>query len=76
MAVDGFVAMGRATAYDAVVGGALATVLSGGDTDHTVEIDEDAIRTLERAAFMTLLKKPGTLARVEHMLETGRALRN
>jgi len=31
---------------------------------------------LERQAFMALLKTPGTLARVEHMLETGRPLRN
>ena len=76
MAVAGFVAMGRATEYDAVLGGELATVLSGGDTDHTQEIDEDAVRVLERKAFMALLKRGPTLARIEHMLETGRPLRN
>jgi 3-hydroxyacyl-CoA dehydrogenase len=31
---------------------------------------------MERAAFMRLVKTPGTLARVEHMLETGKPLRN
>jgi len=76
MAVAGFVAMGKASAYDAVVGGELATVLSGGDTDHTLDIEEDAVRALERQAFMRLLKRPLTLARIEHMLETGRPLRN
>ena len=76
MAVAGFVAMGKASAYDAVVGGELATVLSGGDTDHTQETDEDTLRTLERQAFMRLLKRAPTLARIEHMLETGRPLRN
>jgi len=32
--------------------------------------------TLERAAFMRLMKTPGTLARIEHMLVTGKPLRN
>jgi len=31
---------------------------------------------LERAAFMRLVKTPATLARIEHVLETGRPLRN
>ncbi len=36
---------------------------------------EQAAR-LERESFMRLLKTPGTLARIEHMLETGKPLRN
>jgi len=31
---------------------------------------------LERNAIMALLKTPGTLARMEHMLESGKPLRN
>ncbi len=31
---------------------------------------------LERKAFMPLIKTPATLDRIEHMLETGRPLRN
>jgi 3-hydroxyacyl-CoA dehydrogenase len=31
---------------------------------------------LERAAFMLRVRDPRTIARVEHMLETGKPLRN
>ena len=31
---------------------------------------------LERTSFLRLLKTPDTLARIEHMLETGKPLRN
>ena len=37
---------------------------------------EDQVRKLEVKGFMALLKTDATLARVEHMLETGRPLRN
>jgi len=68
--------MGKATPYDEVVAKELAVVLSGGDTDHTETMTEDDVLALERAAFMRLVRQPGTLARVEHMLETGKPLRN
>jgi 3-hydroxyacyl-CoA dehydrogenase len=55
---------------------ALAGVLSGGDTDTTRPLAEDAITPLERAAFMMLLHQPATLARMEHTLATGKPLRN
>jgi 3-hydroxyacyl-CoA dehydrogenase len=51
-------------------------VLSGGDTDIIDEIGEDQLTALERAAFMSLIREPATLARVETMLETGKPLRN
>jgi 3-hydroxyacyl-CoA dehydrogenase len=76
MAVDGFRKLGKATPHDEVVAGALARVLSGGDTDFTESLSEDAILKLERSAFMSLIRHPGTLARMEHMLETGKPLRN
>jgi 3-hydroxyacyl-CoA dehydrogenase len=76
MAVDSAVALGRATPHDVVVCGHLATALTGGERDHTEETSEDQVRTLERRAFMALLHTDATLARVEHMLDTGRALRN
>jgi 3-hydroxyacyl-CoA dehydrogenase len=34
------------------------------------------VRALEVKGFMALLRTDATLARVEHMLETGRPLRN
>ncbi|TBW35378.1 3-hydroxyacyl-CoA dehydrogenase/enoyl-CoA hydratase family protein [Siculibacillus lacustris] len=76
MAVDGFRRLGKATAYDAVVSSALAVVLSGGDTDVIAELSEDDVLELERTAFAGLVKSAGTLDRIEHMLMTGKPLRN
>ena len=76
MAVAGFARLGKATPHDVVVSDAVAGVLSGGDTDVTTPVTEDALYELEREAFMSLVRNPGTLARVEHMLETGKPLRN
>ena len=76
MAVDGFHRLGKATDYDRVVAGELAKVLAGGDTDVTEELSEDAILELEREGFMRLVRNEGTMARVEHMLLTGKPLRN
>jgi 3-hydroxyacyl-CoA dehydrogenase len=39
-------------------------------------VNEDHVTKLERAAFMKLVKTEGTLARMEHMLTTGKPLRN
>lgn len=69
-------AKGTATAYDQVVAGALATVLSGGGADITEPVGEDEVLRLEREQFMRLVRNEGTLARMEHMLETGKPLRN
>jgi 3-hydroxyacyl-CoA dehydrogenase len=76
MAVDGFHRLGKATDYDRVVAGELAKVLAGGDTDVTEELSEDDILELERQGFMRLVRNQGTMARVEHMLFTGKPLRN
>ena len=67
---------GKATSHDGVVADKLAEVLSGGTTDMLDEIGEDQLSALERAAFLALLHDPATLARMEHMLETGKPLRN
>jgi 3-hydroxyacyl-CoA dehydrogenase len=76
LGITELVQQGKATAYDAVVAEKLAEVLSGGDTDITVETTEDQLLALERRAFLALIKQPKTLARIEHMLDTGRPLRN
>ena len=75
-AVDGFAKLGVATKHDVVVGGELAIVLSGGSTDIIDMVKESKILDLERESFLRLLKTPATLARIEHMLETGKPLRN
>ncbi|WP_408590430.1 3-hydroxyacyl-CoA dehydrogenase NAD-binding domain-containing protein [Novosphingobium sp.] len=76
LAVEGFQAQGKATAYDAVVADALATVLTGGEADLVDTVTEGDLLTLERQAFLRLARNPGTQARVEHMLTTGKPLRN
>jgi len=76
MAVDGFRQSGKATPHDEVVAKKLARVVTGGDTDVTEKVGEDDLSRLEREAFIALVKTPGTLARIEHMLDTGKPLRN
>jgi 3-hydroxyacyl-CoA dehydrogenase len=76
LAVQGFRARGIATPYDEVVAGKLATVLTGGDTDPTQLVTEERMLELERIEFMTLVRESGTQARIEHMLTTGKPLRN
>lgn len=76
MAVDALYKAGKVLEHDVVVGEALAWVLCGGDSDVTETLDEDDLLRLEREAFMSLIHHPKTLARVEHMLETGKPLRN
>jgi 3-hydroxyacyl-CoA dehydrogenase len=76
MAVDGFKAAGKATPHDVTVCKMLATVLSGGDTDMSEGLTEQNILDLEFEVFMELLKMKPTLDRIEHMLNTGKPLRN
>jgi 3-hydroxyacyl-CoA dehydrogenase len=76
LAVHGFALQGKALPHDVVVSDALAEVLSGGKTDFTEVVNEDHVTKLERAAFMKLVKTEATLARMEHMLTTGKPLRN
>ena len=77
MAVSDFYKNGKATAYDVVVSSHLAEVLSGGkDADWTQPMTEDDLLKLERAQFMDLLHQDRTLDRIEHMLDTGKPLRN
>ncbi len=77
MAAEDFHRRGIATDHDLVVAAELAGVLTGADTDPVdPPLGEDQVVALERAAFMRLMKTPGTLARIEHLLVTGKPLRN
>ncbi len=62
--------------YDAFLAKKIAYVISGGDVRDNAQIEEDVILTLEREAFIELLKEEKTLARIDHMLSTGKPLRN
>ena len=76
LAVQGFRARGLATPYDEVVAGRLATTLTGGDADPTEVVTEAQLLALELREFMALVHEPGSQARIEHMLDTGKPLRN
>jgi 3-hydroxyacyl-CoA dehydrogenase len=67
---------GKATAHDLIVGKELARVVTGGDTDITESLSEDDVLSLERRTFLALAKQPASMARVRHMLATGKPLRN
>jgi 3-hydroxyacyl-CoA dehydrogenase len=76
MAAAGFHHRGIATDHDVVVAEELAGVLSGGPADLIDPVNEDQLLSLERGAFMRLMKTEGTLERIEHLLVTGKPLRN
>ena len=68
---------GFVTEYDLVVSEQLGRVLSGGTgNNRTAKVSEGHLLDLEREAFLTLLGKKGTQQRIEHMLKTGKPLRN
>ena len=76
LAVRDLALSGQATPHDVVVTNELAWILSGGDTDMTETTEEDDILTMEREAIGRLGRHEDSLARMEHMLETGKPLRN
>jgi len=51
-------------------------VLCGGEVDPGSVVDEKWLLDLERRHFVELAKMPKTQERIEHMLKTGKALRN
>ncbi|MDY6823496.1 MAG: 3-hydroxyacyl-CoA dehydrogenase NAD-binding domain-containing protein [Thermodesulfobacteriota bacterium] len=67
---------GYVSDYDAFLAKRIAYVLSGGDARTNSAIDEQAILNLEREAFIDFLKEEKTMARIDHMLKTGKPLRN
>ena len=67
---------GWVTEYDVFLAKRIAWVISGGDVRTNSVIDEETILNLEREAFVDFWKQEKTVARVEHMLTTGKPLRN
>jgi 3-hydroxyacyl-CoA dehydrogenase len=64
------------TEYDTVVGERLAYVLSGGRLTGHHTVSEQYLLDLEREAFLSLCGQPKTQERMQHMLKTGKPLRN
>ena len=64
------------TEYDTVVGDKLAYVLSGGRGTGEQTVSEQYLLDLEREAFLSLCGQAKTQQRMQHMLKTGKPLRN
>jgi len=67
---------GYISEYDEYVAKKLAYVFSGGNLPDNTEVTEQYILDLEREAFLSLCREERTQKRIEHMLKTGRPLRN
>ncbi|MFH1980716.1 MAG: 3-hydroxyacyl-CoA dehydrogenase NAD-binding domain-containing protein [Pseudomonadota bacterium] len=69
-------AAGYVSEYDAFLAKRIAYVISGGDVRTNSMVAEEVILNLEREAFIDFWKQEKTVARVTHMLTTGKPLRN
>ncbi len=67
---------GFISAHDYRVARSAAIALCGGDVEQGSRVDDEWLLTVERREFVELLKTPETQARIKHMLETGKPLRN
>jgi 3-hydroxyacyl-CoA dehydrogenase len=67
---------GYISEYDTVVGEKLAHVLSGGCLTGSQTVSEQYLLDLEREAFLSLCGQQKTQERMQHMLKTGKPLRN
>ncbi|MFH0728104.1 MAG: enoyl-CoA hydratase/isomerase family protein [Pseudomonadota bacterium] len=64
------------TDYQAFLASRVGYVISGGDVERNSEVEEELILKLEETTFIDLLKEKKTLERIEHMLKTGKPLKN
>ena len=69
-------AAGYISEYDQFVGDRLAWVLCGGEVSASSRVSESYLLKLELEAFMTLCGEVKTQQRMEHILKTGKPLRN
>ncbi len=73
---DQMVAGNYISEHDRKIADKLAYVMAGGDLSGPSDVSEDYLLDLEREAFLSLLGERKTLERIEHMLKTGKPLRN
>ena len=67
---------GKITDFDLAIAEKLAHVLSGGRLTGKQEAPEEYLLELEREAFLSLCGMKAAQERIEHMLRTGKPLRN
>ncbi|HWH47083.1 MAG TPA: 3-hydroxyacyl-CoA dehydrogenase/enoyl-CoA hydratase family protein [Burkholderiales bacterium] len=76
MAMANMLAGRHISEHDFLIGSKVAYVLCGGDIEPGTPVTEEWFLDLERQAFMELIATEKTQARIEHMLKTGKPLRN
>ncbi|HVF91196.1 MAG TPA: enoyl-CoA hydratase-related protein, partial [Blastocatellia bacterium] len=76
LAVHMMVRGGFISEYDAHVATKLASVITGGDLTRKTMVSEQYLLDLEREAFVSLCGERKTQERIQHMLKTGKPLRN
>ena len=64
------------TDHDVTVSTKIGYILCGGEVQEGTVVTEQYLLDLEREAFLSLLGDPKTQARIQHMLTTGKPLRN
>ncbi|UOB17819.1 3-hydroxyacyl-CoA dehydrogenase/enoyl-CoA hydratase family protein [Abyssalbus ytuae] len=62
--------------HDKKIANKLAYVMAGGDLSEPTLVSEQYLLDLEREAFLSLCTERKTLERIQHMLKTGKPLRN
>ncbi|MEX0661322.1 MAG: 3-hydroxyacyl-CoA dehydrogenase/enoyl-CoA hydratase family protein [Balneolaceae bacterium] len=65
-----------ASPYDKVLAGKVADIMTGGDISEPQEVPESYVLKLEREAILECFQDERTHQRMEHMLKTGKPLRN
>jgi len=64
------------SAHDKKIANKLAYVMAGGDLSEPSLVSEQYLLDIEREAFLSLCTERKTLERIQHMLKTGKPLRN
>ena len=67
---------GYITDHEYLISKKLAHIICGGDLSSPTKVSEQYLLDLEREAFLSLCGELKTLERIEHMLKTGKPLRN
>ncbi len=62
--------------HDKKIANKLAYVMAGGDLSEPTRVTEQYLLDIEREAFLSLCTERKTLERIQHMLKTGKPLRN
>ena len=67
---------GYISEHDQKIGEKIAWMMTGGDLSQPIQVEEQFVLDLEREAFLSLLGERKTQERIQHMLKTGKPLRN